>query len=151
MEAVGSWCHENNEKRKNLEACIWVLWTWIGGWVRWWFWLGLWSGFCLCLISICDLGLCLCLASVSFFPFSFFRLCCCDLGLSFWLLDLCSWLLGLIWEEHEEQVVMFLWKIIMISNNFLLLGFYSFAGVWFGGGDRWWSVVIFWKKKKKSF
>ena len=45
------------------------------------------------------LGLCLCLVSVSFL--FFFRLCCCDLGLSFWLL-------GLIWEEHEEQVVMFL-------------------------------------------
>ena len=43
-----------------------------------------------------------------FFSFLFFCLCCCDLGLSFWLLDLCSWLLGLIWEEHEEQVVMFL-------------------------------------------
>ena len=31
-----------------------------------------------------------------FFFFFFFRLCCYDLGLSFWLLDLCSWLLGLI-------------------------------------------------------
>ena len=138
MEAVGSWWRENNGK--NLEACMWVLWTWIGGWVCWWFWLGLWFGFRLCLISICDLGLCLCLVSVSFFffffvllwsrfeflvagfvfsvagfdlgrtrrtlglclclvsvSFLFFRLCCCDLGLSFWLLDLCSWLLGLIW------------------------------------------------------
>ena len=99
MEAVESWYRENNGKRKNLEACMWVLWTWISGWVRWWFWLGLWYGFRLCLISICDLGLCLCLVSVSFLYF--FHLCCCDLGLSFWLLDL-------IWEEHEEQVVMFL-------------------------------------------
>ena len=77
------------------------------------------------------LGLCLCLVSVSFLLL--FRLCCCDLGLSFWLLDLLSWLLGLIREEHEEQVIMFLWKIIMISNNVLLLGCYSFAWVWFGG------------------
>ena len=128
MEVVGSWCRENNGK--NLEACMWVLWTWIGAWVRWWFWIRLWSRFRLCLISICDLGVCLCLVSVSFL---FFHLCCYDLGLSFWLLDLCSWLLGLIWEEHEKQVVMFLWKIIMISNNVLLLGFYSFAWVWFGG------------------
>ena len=112
-------------------ACMWVLWTWISGWVRWWFWLGLWFGFHLCLISICDLDLCLCLVSVSFL--FFFRLCCCDLGLSFWLL-------GLIWEEHKEQVITFLWKIIMIINNVLLLGFYSFAWVWFGGGN---SVVIF--------
>ena len=90
MEAMGSWCQENNGK--NLEACMWVLWTWISGWVHWWFWLGLWSRFCLCLIYICDLGLCLCLVSVSFLYF--FHLCCCDLGLSFWLLDLCSRLLG---------------------------------------------------------
>ena len=100
------------------------------------FGLGCDMGF-VCAWSLFVIWLCLCLASVSFFSFSFFHLCCCDLGLSFWLL-------GLIWEEHEEQVVMFLWKIIMISNNFLLLGFYSFAWVWFGGGD---SVVIFWKKK----
>ena len=52
------------------------------------------------------LGLCLCLVSVSFLLL--FRLCCCDLSLSFWLLDLLSWLLGLIREEHEEQVLMFL-------------------------------------------
>ena len=68
------------------------------------------------------LDLCLCLVSVSFFSFSFFffRFCCCDLGLSFWLLDLFSWLLGLIREEHEEQVVMFLvagfFFIIIIFN-----------------------------------
>ena len=129
MEAMGSWCRENNGK--NLEACMWVLWTWISGWVRWWFWLGLWFGFHLCLISICDLDLCLCLVSVSFL--FFFRLCCCDLGLSFWLL-------GLIWEEHKEQVVMFLWKIIMISNNVLLLGFDSMVVI------RWWS---FGKKRRR--
>ena len=141
MEAMGSWCHENNGK--NLEACMWVLWTWISGWVHWWFWLGLWSRFCLCLIYICDLGLCLCLVSVSFLYF--FHLCCCDLGLSFWLLDLCFWLLDLIWEEHEEQVVMFLWKIIMISNNVLLLGFYSFAWAWV-----WFGSDLLEKKRKKN-
>ena len=70
MEAVGSWCRKNNGK--SLEACMWVLWTWISGWVRWWFWLGLWSGFRLCLISICDLGLCLCLVFVSFLFFFYF-------------------------------------------------------------------------------
>ena len=72
MEAMGSWCHENNGK--NLKACMWVLWTWISGWVHWWFWLGLWSGFCLCLIYICDLGLCLCLVSISFLYFFSFVL-----------------------------------------------------------------------------
>ena len=92
--------------------------AWVVIWVSFVFNLYLWSG------SVFVFGLCF---------FSFFCLCCCDLGLSFWLLDLCSWLLGLIWEEHEEQVVMFLWKIIMISNNVLLLGCYSFAWVWFGG------------------
>ena len=51
--------------------------------------------------------------------FSFFHLCCFDLGLSFWMLDLCSWLLGLIWEEHEEQVVMFL----VAGFFFLILAF----------------------------
>ena len=131
IEAMGSWCRENNGKRKILEACMWVLWTWISGSAHWWFWIGLWSG------SMFVFSLC-------FFSSSFFRLCCYDLGLSFWLLDLCSWLLGLIWEEHEEQVVMFLCQIIMISNNVLLLVFYSFAWVWFGGSD---SMVIFYKKR----
>ena len=147
--------------------------AWVMIWVSFVFNLYLWSGFvfvfgpcffsffCLC---CCDLGLsfwlldlcsrllgliweeheelwvCVCVWSLFLF-FFLFHLCCCDLVLSFWLLDLCSWLLGLIWEEHDEQVAMFLWKIIMISNNVLLLGCYSFAWVWF--------VVIFWKKKKK--
>ena len=58
-------------------------------------------------------GLYLYLVFVSFV--FFFCLCSYDLGLSSWLLGLCScdlclnyWLLGLFWEEHEEQVVMFL-------------------------------------------
>ena len=45
--------------------------VWVVIWVSFVFDLYLWSGFRLCLISICDLGLCLCLISVSF-SFSFF-------------------------------------------------------------------------------
>ena len=107
--------------------------AWVMIWVSFVFDLYLWSG------SVFVFGL-------YFFSF-FFRLCCCDLGLSFWLLDLCSWLLGLIWEEHEEQVVMFLWKIIMISNNVLLLGFDSVVLIWWwssGGKKKDWN-------KKNSF
>ena len=55
--------------------------VWVMIWVSFVFNLYLWSG------SVFVFGLCF---------FSFFRLCCCDLGLSFWLLDLCSRLLGLI-------------------------------------------------------
>ena len=103
--------------------------AWVVIWVSFVFDLYLWSG------SVFVFGLCF-----FFFSFLFFCLCCCDLGLSFWLLDLCSWLLGLIWEEHKEQVVMFLWKIIMISNNVLLLGFDSMVVI------RWWS---FGKKRRR--
>ena len=67
--------------------------AWVMIWVSFVFNLYLWSG------SVFVFGL---------YFFSFFHLCCCDLGLSFWMLDLCSWLLGLFWEEHEERVVMFL-------------------------------------------
>ena len=55
--------------------------AWVVIWVSFVFNLYLWSG------SVFVFGLCF---------FSFFCLCCCDLGLSFWLLDLCSRLLGLI-------------------------------------------------------
>ena len=94
----------------------------------------------LCLISISDWVLCLSLISVSFSLF--FRLCCCDLGvfvfdlyffllllficvvmiwvwvIGCWVCVLVIWVeffvVGFDWEEHKEQVVMF---VLMKINN----------------------------------
>ena len=129
------WCYESQV----VVIVDWFGFTSCGGFVVGVGWL-----VCLCLVSVwpvgsvddfglgCDLGF-VCVWSnfviwvFVCFLFFFFRLCSCDLGLSSWLLGLCScnldfssWLLGLIWEEHEEQVIMFLRNIIMKSNNFFL-------------------------------
>ena len=52
--------------------------------------------------------------------FSFFCLCCCDLGLSFWLLDLCSQLLGLIWENTKNSGSVFMFGLCFFSFFFFI-------------------------------
>ena len=113
-------------------CCCCLFFSFVLLWSRSVFDLYLWSGFMfvfdLCFfLSLFSFVLlwygCVCVWSL-FLSSSFFHLCCCDLGLSYWLwvCVLVIWVeffvAGFDWEEHEEQVVMFLWKLIMICNNF---------------------------------
>ena len=70
-------------------------------------------------LCCCDLGLCLCLASV-FFSFFVCVVVIWVWVIGCWVCDLVIWVWVLVagfdWEEQEEQVIMFLWKLIMISN-----------------------------------
>ena len=68
----------------------------------------------------CDLGLCLCLISVFLFYFFVCVVVIWVWVIGCWVYVLVIWVWVLVAGfDWEEQVVMFLWKLIMISNIFL--------------------------------
>ena len=95
-------------------VCIWslfVIWVYVCVWSLFLFlfffsFVLLWSG-CVYVWSL-------------FLSSSFFRLCCCDLGLSYWLLGLCSCNLG--WVLHCWVWLGWTWRtscnVLMKINNY---------------------------------
>ena len=86
--------------------------VWVVIWVSFVFDLYLWSGFRLCLISICDLGLCLCLISVSFS--SSFFVCVVVIWVSF--------VFNLYWWSGS----------MFVFNLCFFFFFFLFVLLWFG-------------------